>query len=135
MHDIVEFVQAVAWPATILAIVYVLLPELKLFAMNFAKRVETDTIVVGSFALSAPLSAPSPPQLQDRKLKFRRYALSLEDAERVDAIAKRLGLASGTTSVAAMRKVIVAEMNRRVNTDMDMAQFSALLKRIAKQDF
>jgi hypothetical protein len=130
MHDIVEFVKAVTWPATVLTIVYLLLPELKLFAMNLAQRARTDTMVFGPITLTAPLSS----QVQDRKIKFREYVMSLADSKLVESIAERLNLPAGK-SVTATRKAIVAEMNGRVNNDQEMDQFLTPLRRIIKQDF
>src|SRR5438477_6616164 len=126
MHDVVELVRALAWPATILCIVLLLRKELRMFTMNVATRARTDTIVIGrsGVTIKAPLSS----QLQARKISFRRFVVALADTT-VLSIAGRLELPTGVTPAAA-RKALIAEMNRRVSTDQDMDQFSAMLKRI-----
>jgi hypothetical protein len=132
MHEVVELVRALAWPVTIFALVLLLRKEVQLLGSNLAARVRTDTIVIGRSGLTR--KAPASSQLQDRKLRFRRFVAANEDEAVLDSIAKRLGLPTGM-EVSAARKAIVVEMNRRVSSDLDMDQISATLKRITKQDF
>ena len=135
MQEIVEFIQAIVWPAATLTIVYLLLPELKLFAANLAFRIRTDNFAFGPLSVAAPpLAAPLPSQVQLRKIKFRDYALSQVDPVKIQSIAEALGLPP-SKSISSLRKPIVAQMNQLVSNDVDMDNFSNALKRITNQDF
>jgi hypothetical protein len=106
--------------------------ELQTLTQNVAERIQTDTIEIGPRGVT--IKSPLPPQLQERKIRFRRYITAVYDQAVLNIISKRLNVPAAN-GIAAARKLLVAEMNRRVNTDQDMDRLSATLKRITRQDF
>lgn len=73
MQDIVELVRALAWPITVLIIVFGLRRELVRLAANISRRVETaGRLRIGprGIEISGEIKGPVPTEVQSRKLRL-----------------------------------------------------------------
>jgi|ERR1041384_5254726 hypothetical protein len=138
MRDAIELVRAIAWPLTVLIIFIILRAELQRFAKNMADRIQSaNTITIGpkGFELKGLAKVvPVTAEVQARKLAIARYLRNLADKPLLDNIADVVAVPR-STDIRSQRNDIIAEVNRRVETQTDMDQLSTALKPVTARDF
>ena len=73
-------------------------------------------------------------EVQARKLAIARYLRNLADKPLLDNIADVVAVPR-STDIRSQRNDIIAEVNRRVETQTDMDQLSTALKPVTARDF
>ena len=138
MHEITEFVRAIAWPFTTLVIFLILRGELQRFTKNVADRIQSaNSISIGprGFELKGLVKVtPLSPEVQARKVAFTRFVRSLTSKSMLDQIADMLSVPH-STDARTQKNDIIVEVNRRVETKQGMDTLSANAKPLTGIDF
>jgi hypothetical protein len=138
MHEITEFVRAIAWPFTTLVIFLILRGELQRFTKNVADRIQSaNSISIGprGFELKGMVKVtPLSPEVQARKVAVTRFVRSLTSKSMLDQIADMLSVPR-STDARTQKNDIILEVNRRVETKQGMDTLSANAKPITGIDF
>src|SRR5207248_11755183 len=108
------------------------------FSKNVADRIQNaGSITIGPRGLELKglaQVAPLPPDVQERKVKLNRFTRALGNKELLDSIADALGVAR-STDVRAEKANIILEIDRRVETNLDMDALSKSLQALTGQHF
>jgi hypothetical protein len=135
MHDIVELVRAIAWPTTTLVIVLLLRSELQRMAAGLAERIQSaNSIVLGRRGIEIKgFNDLAAGNLQQRRLKFKRYVTSIKDKVILDEICNALKVEKSNSPMDERNSILV--LARRVSTNEEMDDLTAALKSITGKDF
>lgn len=138
MHEIVELLQAVAWPLTTLAIVLILRVELRRFANNVADRIRSaSSVTIGprGVELKGLLKAVQlPAEVQSRKVALIRSVRAVADKSKLDTIADILNVPR-STDLRSQRTDIILALNGRIESGPDMDQLSSALEPVIGRKF
>jgi hypothetical protein len=138
MHDVTELVRAIAWPITVLVVLFVLRAELQLIAKSIADRVQSaESFRMGPRGIEFKgliRAPPLPADVQARKVALSRFIRGLSDKSLLDRIADALGVAR-STNVGAQRNDVIFEINRLVATSQDMDSLSGKISSVTGRGF
>jgi hypothetical protein len=138
MHDVTELVRAVAWPITLLVVVFVLRAEFQRFAKNIADRVQSaDSIRIGPHGIEFTGLIRSPPlaaDVQARKVALSRFIRGVSGKSLLDRFADALEVAR-STDVRAQQKDVILEINRLVATRQDTDALSGKISGVIGRAF
>jgi hypothetical protein len=135
MHEIVQLVGALAWPVTVLIVVFVLRPELLRLVGNLSRRVETATsLTIKASGIEIKGPVPVSPGLQQRKREFTSRLRGITDKTALDALADALNAAK-SPDMRAQRASIIAAMSARVETDAAMDDLLGQLRELLPTEF
>ena len=107
MHEITEFIRAIAWPLTTLIIFLILRGELQRFTKNVADRIQSaNSISIGPRGVELKglvKVTPLSPEVQARKVALTRFIRGLKNRTTLDAIADTLGVPRSSVSRETMK--------------------------------
>jgi hypothetical protein len=138
MHDVTELVRAIAWPTTLLVVLFVLRPDFQLIIKNIANRVRSaESLRIGPRGIEFKGLIRAPPlaaEVQVRKVALSRYIREVSDKARLDRIADALDLAR-STDARVQRNDIILEINRLVASSQDMDSLSGKILGVTGRGF